>query len=90
MREAKIIGESGEKIYLVTIEFVTPRKTSYFKKGFYASSIKELQEHIDSYLLEYYGLKRIPGSESLIYRDDDMYASILFWEEITGVEELKF
>lgn len=90
MEEAKIIGKSREKVYLVTIEFVTMRKTFYFKKGFCASSIKELQEHIDNYLLEYYGLKRISGSENLIYRDDDMYASVLFLEEITGVEELKF
>ncbi len=90
MEASKIIGDRREKVYLVTIEFVTPRKTSYFRKGFYAASMKELEQQIDNYLLEYHGLKRVPGSENLIYRDEDIYASVLFWQEITGEEDLKF
>ena len=89
MKNKTLLTPQDLRLYVVTFEFFNGRRSTCFRKSFYATNEKELKRHIDKYLLDY-GVKSFPHSENVLYcySDTDLSVNLLYWEEITGYEQL--
>ncbi len=90
MNGVKGIASLSRRLYIVTIEFVIGEHSHIFNKAFYADNEEDLEQQIQGYLTDYYG---VHGRQALRTSDpedrtSDITVRRLIWEEVTRNEQL--
>ena len=80
----------GEKLYLVTFDFVCGEYKQIFHKVFYSKDAEDLENKIHEYLIDYYGegnTSEVDGND-YYYWYGEIAVRHAGWEEITSFEQL--